>query len=112
MKRSLRVISLIAFAAAGHLHAAQEHTLTGMLSDSMCKLHHESGAEGQETTDPDCTRDCVKGGSKYVLVVDDKVYTIVNQDQAQLPEHAGTQVVVRGAVRGDLIEVAAVEKAR
>ena len=83
-----------------------------MISDSMCKRHHESGAEGQQTTDPDCTRDCVKGGSKYVLLIDETVHPIANQDQKQLAEHAGTRVVVRGTLQGDAIEIAAIEKAR
>jgi hypothetical protein len=92
--------------------AAAEQTWTGVISDSMCRQHHESGAEGQETTEPDCTRDCVKGGSRYVLLSGETVFTIANQDQPQLPELAGMRVVVRGTLRGDAIEVAAVEKAR
>jgi hypothetical protein len=78
----------------------------------MCKLHHESGAEGQETTEPDCTRDCVKGGSQYVFGTGETVYSIANQDHRQLAEHAGLHVVLRGTLRGDAIEVAAIEKAR
>jgi hypothetical protein len=78
----------------------------------MCRLHHESGAEGQETTEPDCTRDCVKGGSRYVLVAGETVYAIANQDQEQLAEHAGLRVRVRGTLRGDVLEVTSLEKAR
>jgi hypothetical protein len=101
------------FVAAAFIAAASEQgTWTGVISDSMCKRHHESGAEGQQTTDPDCTRDCVKGGSRYVLLVDDTVYAIVNQDQKQLAEHAGTKVIVRGTLQGDAIEIAAIEQAR
>jgi hypothetical protein len=83
-----------------------------VISDSMCVRHHESGAEGQETTDADCARDCVKGGSKYVLVAGDKVYAIANQDHAQLAAHAGERVVVTGRMAADAIEVSGVEKAR
>ena len=101
------------FAAAAAVGAASEQrTWTGLISDSMCKQHHESGAEGQQTTDPDCTRDCVKGGSKYVLLVEDTVHAIVNQDHKQLAEHAGTRVIVRGTLKGDAIEIAEIEKAR
>ena len=99
-----------AIAAVGA--ASDQRTWTGVISDSMCKRHHESGAEGQQTTDPDCTRDCVKGGSKYVLLIDDAVYPILNQDHKQLAEHAGTRVIVRGTLQGDAIEIAAIEKAR
>ena len=109
------VLCLAAFpaeAGRGRTLGRQSESWTGVISDSMCKLHHESGAEGQETTDPDCTRDCVKGGSKYVLVTGDTVYAIANQDQKQLAEHAGLRVRVRGTLRGDMLEVTSVEKAR
>ena len=98
--------------AAARGAESQQQTWTGVISDSMCKLHHESGAEGQETTDPDCTRDCVKGGSKYVLVADERVYAIANQDHAQLAEHAGVRVVLSGTLDGEVIQVTKVEKAR
>ena len=115
--RSLRVISLAAIVIVGvggarRVEPSQERAWTGVISDSMCKRHHESGAEGQETTDPDCTRDCVKGGSRYVLLVDDAVLEIANQDQTQLAEHAGLRVLLRGTLQGNAIEVAAIEKAR
>ena len=122
--RKLRAISAVATcvvlclaaaaAAAGRDGdiAEQGGSWTGVISDSMCKLHHESGAEGQDTTDPDCTRDCVKGGSRYVLVAGETVYSIANQDQAQLADHAGLRVVVHGTRRGDVLEVTSVEKAR
>jgi hypothetical protein len=100
-------------AEAGRGNATgQGQSWTGVISDSMCKLHHESGAEGQETTEPDCTRDCVKGGSRYVLVAGETVYAIANQDQKQLAEHAGVRVLVRGTLRGDVLEVTSIEKAR
>jgi len=104
---SLLAILCIVFGIAP---AAQ--SWTGVISDSMCVRHHESGAEGQETTDATCTRDCVKGGSKYVLVVGDKVYQIANQQHAALAAHAGERVVVTGTANGDVIDVTGVEKAR
>jgi hypothetical protein len=97
---------------APRVESSEQRTWTGLISDSMCKRHHESGAEGQETTDPACTRDCVKGGSKYVLMIDDNAHAIANQDHKQLAEHAGLRVVVRGTLQGDAIEVGAIEKAR
>jgi hypothetical protein len=92
--------------------APATQTWTGVISDTMCVRHHESGAEGQETNDADCTRDCAKGGSKYVLIVGEKVYAIANQQHAALAAHAGERVVVTGTERGDAIEVSGVEKAR
>ena len=112
--RRLRAISalFLFLGAASAAAASEQRTWTGVISDSMCKRHHESGAEGQQTTDPDCTRDCVKGGSRYVLLADDTVHAIVNQDQKQLAEHAGTRVIVRGTLQGDAIEIAAIAPAR
>jgi hypothetical protein len=114
VKKSLQVISaiLICIATAEVAALQPQQTWTGLISDSMCKLHHESGAEGQTTTDPDCTRDCVKGGSKYVLVVGETAHLIANQDHRQLAEYAGMRVVVTGTAKEDAIEVSKIETAR
>jgi hypothetical protein len=91
---------------------AAEQTWDATISDSMCVLKHESGAEGQHTTDPDCTRDCVRGGSMYVLLVGEKVYKVANQDHADLPTFAGQSVRVTGEVAGDTITVTRIETSR
>jgi uncharacterized membrane protein YoaK (UPF0700 family) len=45
--------------------SAAPTVLTGTLSDSMCGAQHmEKGKSAAE-----CTRECVKGGTKYALVV-------------------------------------------
>ena len=50
--------------------AAAEQTWTGKISDSACGAKHEEAAEGQGVmADRDCTQACIRGGSKYVLVV-------------------------------------------
>ena len=49
----------------------KQQSLTGTVSDAMCGAKHM-----QEGSAADCTRVCVKGGSKYALVVGDKVYTL------------------------------------
>ncbi len=87
-----------------------DETWTGVISDSMCVRKHESGAEGQETTDSDCTRDCVRGGSKYVLIAGEHVYAIANQDHPALAAHAGSSVRVTGTLEGDSITVSSVER--
>ncbi len=52
--------------------APKPATLTGVVTDSMCGASHmmpgKSAAE--------CTRECVKGGSDYALLVGKKVYTL------------------------------------
>jgi hypothetical protein len=54
----------------------------------------------------------VKGGSKYVLIVGEKVYAISNQQHAGLAQHAGERVVVTGTFSGHAIEVSEVETSR
>ena len=47
--------------------AGKTQTMTGQVSDAMCGAKHQMG------TPADCARSCVKHGSKYALVVGDKV---------------------------------------
>lgn len=85
---------------------AADQTMTGKVSDSMCGAKHGMG--GGEVK---CTRECVKGGSKYALVVGDKVYTLETSDKASLDklnELAGASAKVTGDVKGDVITVKSV----
>lgn len=93
------------------LMSAQGHqTWTGQISDSLCKAKHEEAAEGAgKMSDRDCTLACVKGGSKFVLLVGDKVYQIANQDDKDLQTHAGHKVTVTGDLKGDSITVSTIE---
>src|SRR2546421_4886856 len=57
-----------------------------------------------------CSSDlCVKGGSKYVLVSNGKVYQIANQTYADLAKHAGHTVRLAGETKGDSIIVSKIE---
>lgn len=85
---------------------AADQTMTGKVSDAMCGAKH--GMAGGEAK---CTRECVKGGSKYALVVGDKVYTLDTSDKAaldKLNELAGTAAKVTGEVKGETIAVKSV----
>jgi hypothetical protein len=106
---ALLLISLTLPALAGDKKGAKKdsgtQTLSGVVSDSMCGAHHmmENAA--------DCTRACVSKGSKYALVVGDKVYTLDTEDKATLDElgkHAGDKAKVTGTVNGDNIQVSSV----
>src|SRR6266571_5851275 len=79
-------------------------TFTGSISDSMCGLKHMAGK-----TDKDCTLECVKGGSKFVLADTEagKVYQLSDQTKAQ--DFAGSKVKVTGTLKGESIEVASIE---
>jgi hypothetical protein len=85
---------------------AADQTMTGKVSDSMCGAKHQMAGN-----DASCTRTCVKGGSKYALVVGDKVYTLETSDKAalgKLDELAGASAKVTGEVKGDTINVKSV----
>ncbi len=85
---------------------AAEQTWKGQISDSACGAKHEEAAEGQgKMPDRECTEACVRGGSKYVLVVDGKVLQIANQDNKDLAAHAGHAVTVTGELKGSAITV-------
>jgi hypothetical protein len=103
-------VAAILFSAAV---AADQTTLTGQISDSMCKAKHEEAAEGAgKMADHDCTVSCVKGGSKYVLLADGKIYQIANQTLADIEKLAGQTVKMTGDVKGDAITVTSVEPAK
>jgi hypothetical protein len=79
---------------------APSQTWTGAISDAMCKGMH-NGKDAKQ-----CTADCVKTGSKYVLVVDDKtIYNIDNQMFKDLPKFAGDTAVVTGTIKDDTITI-------
>jgi len=84
--------------------ADKAQSFTGEVSDAMCGAKHMGSAA-------DCTRGCVSKGSKYALVVGDKVYTLDTADKASL-DHlnklAGEKAKVTGTLKGDTIEVASV----
>ena len=89
---------------------AAEQTWTGQISDSACGAKHEEAAEGQgKMPDRECTVACVRGGSKYVLVSDGKVFQIANQDNKDLAAHAGHTVKMTGEIKGSSITVSKIE---
>src|SRR5437667_2450837 len=103
---ALAAALLLAFATT----CAAEQTWTGNLSDSACGKKHEEAAEGNGVMpDRECTQACVRGGSKYVLVVDGKVFQIANQDNKDLATHAGQTVKLTGELKGSLITVSKIE---
>jgi len=97
---------LVGVAAVPMLAAGKSQTLTGELSDAMCGAKHEMPGSAA-----DCTRSCIKHGSKYALVVGDKVYTLETADKAaldKLNDLAGAKAKVTGKVDGTTITVKSV----
>jgi hypothetical protein len=96
-------LTCVALAAAGK-------TYTGVVSDAMCGAQHEM--EGSAAS---CTRECVAKGSKYALVVGDKVYTLDTSDKAALAtldKQAGLKVTVSGTEKDNTITVSSVQAAK
>jgi hypothetical protein len=106
-RRGTAVIAVLVMACSVLIFAADKpQTLTGTVSDSMCGAKHMGGSAA------DCTRACVKQGSKYALVVGDKVYTLQGGDAATLDKLAGEKATVTGTVNGNTINVTSVSAAK
>jgi hypothetical protein len=85
-------------------------TWTGKISDSMCGVKHAMG--DKKMTDKECTDACVKGGSKYILVLGDKVMKIDNQDFKGLAKFSGDAVKITGEMgKNDTITISNIEAA-
>jgi hypothetical protein len=85
-------------------------TFTGRVSDAMCGANHMMGGSGE-----DCTRVCVKKGSKYALVVGEKVYALDTNDKAsldKLDQLADKNAKVTGVAKGDTIAVKSVAEGK
>jgi len=103
-----RVAVLLLLAAVLAFATDKPQTFTGKISDAMCGAHHMMAG----ASDADCTRACVKQGSKYALVVGDNVYTLEGGDAAMLDKLAGQNATVSGTLKGKTITVASVAPAK
>jgi hypothetical protein len=108
----MRIVPLMFLAGllvASPALAAGKQTLTGEVGDAMCGKTHMEG------TATECTRTCVSKGSKYALVVGDKVYTLETADKsvlALLGQQAGRNATVTGTVNGTSVEVSSAVAAK
>ncbi len=101
------ILSVVMVGAAGlwvshPAMAAGKQTLTGEVGDAMCGTKHMEG------TPAECTRTCVAHGSKYALVVGDKIYALNTSDKtvlALLDQQAGKKATVTGTISGTEIDV-------
>ena len=101
-------VLLLMIAAVMAFAADKPQTFTGKISDAMCGAHHMMAG----ASDADCTRACVKQGSKYALVVGDNVYTLEGGDAAMLDKLAGLNATISGTLKGKTITVASVAPAK
>jgi len=106
-------IAIVIFSATAFFNldalAARKQTFTGEVGDAMCGKQHMEG------TPAECTRTCVSKGSKYALIVGEKVYILDATDKAALAtldQQAGKNATVTGTLNGDNIEVSSVAAAK
>ena len=111
MKRGFAIIAVVIFSltVSSGLNAAagRKQTFTGEVGDAMCGKKHMEG----EGTPAECTRTCVNHGSKYALVVGEKIYILDTTDKAALAildKQAGKNASVTGVLEGDVIQVSSV----
>ena len=107
--RWLASLAIVIFSAAAFFNldalAAKKQTFTGEVGDAMCGKQHMEGSPAE------CTRSCVSKGSKYALVVGEKVYILNTTDKAALAtldQQAGKNATVTGTLEGDTIQVSSV----
>jgi hypothetical protein len=109
---TLAVMTLLAvtLALSSAFAAGKPQSFTGKVSDAMCGAHHMMSGEASE-----CVRSCVRKGSKYALIVGDKVYALDTTDKAtldHLDKLSDHQAKVTGEARGDSIAVLSVADAK
>ena len=96
----------VGLAAAPGFTGEKTQTFIGEVSDAVCLAEHMMPGSAAQ-----CTHKCVGNGSKFALVVGDKVYTLEVPDKinlAALDKLAGEQAKVTGSAEGLIITVKAV----
>jgi hypothetical protein len=105
---AIAIFSITVFSSLYAL-AGGKQKFTGEVGDAMCGRKHMEG------TPAECTRTCVSHGSKYALVVGEKIYILDTSDKAALAtldQQAGKNATVTGTLNGDTIEVSSVVAAK
>lgn len=103
-------IFLAGVLAAVSAFAAKAQTFTGTVGDAVCGAKHTMDGD-----DIYCLRTCIRKGSKYDLIVGEKVYVLDLKDPSTadtLDKLADQLVKVKGEANGDTIEVLSVTAAR
>lgn len=108
----LSAICLTAAFAVSSASASKPQTFTGIVGDAVCGAKHTMDGD-----DVYCLRTCIRRGSKYDLIVDDKVYVLNLKDQssADTLDRLATQqarALVKGEASGETIDVDSVAAAK
>ncbi len=78
-------------------------TFSGVITDAHCGAKHKLA----DKSPAECTRICVKNGSKYVLVNGDKMYAL-HGDIVELNRVAGERVTITGMLAGNSIQISSI----
>jgi len=105
-------IVLAAALVVSSAFGAKPQTYTGIVGDAVCGAKHTMDGD-----DISCLRTCIQRGSKYDLVVGERVYVLNFKDQSvadTLDKLASqqTRAQVKGEENGGMIEVQAVAAAK
>jgi hypothetical protein len=83
--------------------AVPAKTFSGIITDAHCGAKHKF----TDKAPAECTRICVKNGSRYVLVDGDRMYGLQG-DVVQLNRMAGQRVTITGTLADNSINVASI----
>jgi hypothetical protein len=97
----LAVMCQPAWAQSPHATANHATTVTGVIGDAVCGRKHAMHGK----SDTECTRQCVRLGSRYALIAPEKIYILQGGPANALDKLAGARVLVFGAVDGGTIHV-------
>ncbi len=105
--RSISMALLCSIMLVSTLLATPTHkqVFVGEVGDAMCGRKHVDQPAA------DCAHTCVAHGSKYTLIVGEKIYTLQTSDKAvlaMLDLQAGKHVTIIGRLHGDSIRVSSV----
>ncbi|MDR3723471.1 MAG: hypothetical protein P4K83_03170 [Terracidiphilus sp.] len=87
------------------LALAAQQTYEGVISDSMCGNKHMMPGK----SDAKCIQECVKAGSKYVLMVGPKMFTLDAKPQT-IASLAGKHVKITGELKGSTLSIQSIQE--
>lgn len=101
MKKYIMLVAIVFSMSVLFAKTSKTEHLKGYIDDSMCAASTKKICT--PATRVSCANQCIKSGSKAVLVVGHKVYKIANQ--SFILKFAGKNVSVDGTVTNDTIEI-------
>jgi len=84
---------------------AADSTMTGYIVDAKC------GVKGAHPGGEACSKSCIEGGSKAVLVTDEKKEVIAINNQDAIKGHEGHHVTVTGSMMDGALHIDKIEMA-